>query len=199
MDLNDFKNLDISDVSKLGNAPLAVKAILMLLVLATVLGAGYYFHSRNQLEDLKQLAVKEQDLRRSFDVKYKKSANIKIYQAQLKEMEEDLGAMLRQLPSGTEIPAVILDVSQTGLASGLKINLFKPQNEVTKGFYAEKPIQIRVTGDYHQMAKFSSGIAALPRIVTLHNIKLSPTSDNKLSMDVTAKTYRYLADQEDGS
>ena len=114
-------------------------------------------------------------------------------------MEEDLGAMLRQLPSGTEIPAVILDVSQTGLASGLKINLFKPQNEVTKGFYAEKPIQIRVTGDYHQMAKFSSGIAALPRIVTLHNIKLSPTSDNKLSMDVTAKTYRYLADQEDGS
>lgn len=199
MDLSDLKNIDISDVSKLGNAPAAVKAILMLLVLASVLGAGYYFHTRNQLAGLEQLEAKEQDLRRNFDVKYQKSANIKIYQAQLQEMEEELGEMVRQLPVGTEIPAVILDVSQTGLASGLKINLFKPQNEIAKGFYAEKPIQIRVTGDYHQMAKFSSGIAALPRIVTLHNIKLSPSGDHKLSMDVTAKTYRYLADDEAGS
>ncbi len=197
MDLNELKNLDISDLSRLGNAPPLVKAILASLVLITVLAVGYYLHTSQQLEELKRLEAQEMDLRKSFDNKHKKAANLSVYKTQLKNIQEEFGSMLRQLPSDTEIPAVILDVSQTGLASGLKIELFKPQPEVNKGFYAEKPIQIKVTGTYQQMAKFSSGIAALPRIVTLHNIKLTPARNGKLVMDVTAKTYRYLADEEE--
>jgi len=197
MNLEELKNIDISDLSKLGNAPFAVKAILAALLLATVLAVGYYLHTSQQIAELRKLEEREQTLRKSFDDKYKKAANLEVYKAQLQEIKEEFGSMLRQLPSDTEIPGVILDVSQTGLASGLKIELFKPQTEIDKGFYAEKPIQIKVTGTYHQMAEFSSGIAALPRIVTLHNIKLKPSGDGKLTMDVTAKTYRYLADQED--
>jgi len=196
MTLDELKNIDISDLSKLGNAPVAVKAILAGLLLVAVLAAGYYLHTRSQLSDLQQLEQQELALRKSFDNKYKKAVNLSVYKQQLQEIKEEFGSMLRQLPSDTEIPGVILDVSQTGLASGLKIELFKPQNEVDKGFYAEKPIQIKVTGSYHQMAQFSSGIAALPRIVTLHNIKIAPARNDKLTMDVTAKTYRYLADQE---
>ncbi len=197
MTLDELKNIDISDLSKLGNAPVAVKAVLAGLLLLTVLVAGYYLHTRTQLEELHRLEEQEMSLRKSFDDKYKKAANLGVYKQQLQEIKEEFGSMLRQLPSDTEIPGVILDVSQTGLASGLKIDLFKPQDEIDKGFYAEKPIQIKVTGNYHQMAQFSSGIAALPRIVTLHNIKIAPARNGKLTMTVTAKTYRYLADQED--
>lgn len=200
MDLNELKNFDVSDLQSLGNAPAAVKAIVVALLLALVIGAGYYFHTSKQMESLKGVEAEEEQLKRTFENKAKKSANLEIYKEQLEEMKVEFGTMLRQLPSQTEIPAVILDVSQTGLASGLKILLFKPQGEVDKGFYAEKPIQIQVSGDYHQMARFSSGIAALPRIVTLHNIKLKPADkEGILIMDVTAKTYRYLADDNEPS
>ncbi|HHJ18931.1 MAG TPA: pilus assembly protein PilO [Gammaproteobacteria bacterium] len=196
MDFNELKNFDVSDLSRLGSAPMAIKSMLIALLFALLLGLGYYFDTSIQLTELSEAEQQEAELKKTFERKHQKSANLEAYKIQLEEMERDFGAMLRQLPSETEIPAVILDVSQTGLASGLKIELFKPQSDVYKEFYAEKPIQIRVSGTYQQMAKFSSGIAALPRIVTLHNIQLKPVKDGKLIMDVTAKTYRYLPDQE---
>lgn len=197
MDLKELQNFDLSDFAKIGSAPAAVRGLLAALVLGSVVGLGYYLHTRDQLDSLKNIESKELALKETFETKNHQAANLEAYKVQLAEMEKEFGTMLRQLPGKTEIPAVILDVSQTGLASGLKIMLFKPQSESTKGFYAEKPIQIRLRGNYHEMAKFSSGIASLPRIVTLHDIVLKPEQGtNKLIMDVTAKTYRYLADDE---
>lgn len=195
MDLKELKDFDVTDLNRLGTAPAPVRFVLAVLVLLLVAGAGYYFHTRAQWEVFEGVKRKEADLRETFATKYHQAANLETYKVQLQEMEGEFGAMLRQLPSQTEIPAVILDISQTGLASGLKILMFKPQPEINKGFYAEKPIEIRVRGGYHQMARFSSGIAALPRIVTLHDINLKPEAkDDQLIMDVTAKTYRYLSD-----
>ena len=197
MDLKELQNFDLSDFAKIGSAPVAIRGLLAALVLGSVIGLGYYLHTRDQLDSLKNIEGKELALKEMFERKNHQAANLEAYKIQLAEMEKEFGTMLRQLPGKTEIPAVILDVSQTGLASGLKIMLFKPQSESTKGFYAEKPIQIRLRGNYHEMAKFSSGIASLPRIVTLHDIVLKPEQGtNKLIMDVTAKTYRYLADDE---
>ena len=197
MDLKELQNFDLSDFAKIGSAPVAIRGLLAALVLGSVVGLGYYLHTRDQLDSLKNIESKELALKETFETKNHQAANLEAYKVQLAEMEKEFGTMLRQLPGKTEIPAVILDVSQTGLASGLKIMLFKPQSESTKGFYAEKPIQIRLRGNYHEMAKFSSGIASLPRIVTLHDIVLKPEQGtNKLIMDVTAKTYRYLADDE---
>ncbi len=197
MDLKELQNFDLSDFAKIGSAPVAIRGLLAALVLGSVIGLGYYLHTRDQLDSLKNIEGKELALKETFERKNHQAANLEAYKVQLTEMEKEFGTMLRQLPGKTEIPAVILDVSQTGLASGLKIMLFKPQSESTKGFYAEKPIQIRLRGNYHEMAKFSSGIASLPRIVTLHDIVLKPEQGtDKLIMDVTAKTYRYLADDE---
>ncbi len=197
MDLKELQNFDLSDFGRIGGAPAAVKGLLAALVLGSVVGLGYYLHTRDQLDSLHNVENKELDLKKTFERKNHQAANLEAYKNQLAEMEKEFGTMLRQLPGKTEIPAVILDVSQTGLASGLKIMLFKPQSESTKGFYAEKPIQIKLRGTYHEMAKFSSGIASLPRIVTLHDIVLKPEQGtDKLIMDVTAKTYRYLADDE---
>jgi type IV pilus assembly protein PilO len=197
MDLKELQNFDLSDFARIGSAPAVVKGLLAALLFGSVIGLGYYLHTRDQLDSLTNVENKELDLKKTFEKKHHQAANLEAYKIQLAEMEKEFGAMLRQLPGKTEIPAVILDVSQTGLASGLKIMLFKPLPESTKGFYAEKPIQIKLRGNYHEMAKFSSGIASLPRIVTLHDIVLKPEQgSDKLIMDVTAKTYRYLADDE---
>jgi type IV pilus assembly protein PilO len=135
-----------------------------------------------------------------FDEKQRKAANFEAYKAQLAEMERSFGAMLRQLPGRTEVPSLLVDISQTGLAAGLQERLFQPGPEVRKDFYAELPIRIRLTGSYHQFGAFVSGIAALPRIVTLHDISISregtETAPDRLTLDVTAKTYRYLDDSE---
>ncbi len=197
MNFEEIKNFDVSDLNQLGSAPMPVKVVLMIVVTLLILGGGYYLDISKQVETLKARENTELELREQFARKYHKAANLEAYKAQLAEMEQEFGSMLKQLPGKTEIPAVILDVSQTGLSSGLKILLFKPQPEIQKGFYAEKPIQIRLQGTYHQMAKFASGIAALPRIVTLHDITIKPENNSELLvMDVTAKTYRYLADDE---
>ncbi len=195
MDLEELKNFDVSDLSKLGSAPIAIKAIFLALAFAAVLGLGYYLDTSAQLDTLESLKNKEAALKKEFEKKHHKSANLEAYREQLAEMEHEFGAMLRQLPGKTEIPAVILDVSQTGLASGLQILLFKPQPEVNMGFYAEKPIKIKLRGKYDQMGRFASGIASLPRIATLDDISIKPEkSSEALTMEVTAKTYRYLAD-----
>ena len=148
---------------------------------------------------MKRVQAKEVELKTTFENKAEKAANLELYKVQLEEMRRTFGTLLRQLPSKTEIPALIVDISQTGLASGLEIELFKPNPESRKEFYAEKPISLRVKGDYHQFGAFASEIAALPRIVTLHNISLTPSSGHSkdMTMTATAKTYRYLEEDEE--
>ena len=133
-----------------------------------------------------------------FENKQQRAANLDAYRAQLSEMERSFGAMLRQLPGKTEVPNLLVDISQTGLAAGLQEKLFQPGAEKGNGFYAELPIHIKLVGSYHDFGSFVSGIAALPRIVTLHDIQITPVdpkSYDNLTMDVTAKTYRYIEDE----
>ena len=145
---------------------------------------------------LEKAESKELELRQTFEAKAKKAANLAAYEQQLDEMKESFGAMLRQLPNKTEVAELLVDISQTGLASGLEFELFKPQTEVPKEFYAELPISIRVKGNYHEFGNFISGVAALPRIVTVHDINMQPGEDGELTMDMLAKTYRYMDEEE---
>ncbi len=194
MTFSDINNLDFNTI---GSAPLAVKALVIALVAAAIIGLGYYFDTKDQLANFDVAKAKETELRNTFEVKVKKAANLEEHKAQLEEMRRTFGTLLRQLPSKTEIPALIVDISQTALASGLEVKLFKPGNESEKEFYAEKPIELVMDGDYHQFGLFASEVAALPRIVTLHNIKLTPDSDSgKMTMNASAKTYRYLDDED---
>ena len=196
MDFAELKNVNLTN---LGTSPLWVKVLLIGVVCIAILFAGYWLHHKNQLEDLKRVQAKEVELRTTFENKAEKAANLEPYKVQLEEMRRTFGTLLRQLPSKTEVPALIVDISQTGLASGLEIELFKPNAESRKELYAEKPISLRVKGDYHQFGAFASEIAALPRIVTLHNISLTPSGgENKdMTMTATAKTYRYLEEDEE--
>jgi type IV pilus assembly protein PilO len=194
--LQELKNFDIRsiDLNNIGVAPMPVRIALIVILSIAILGLGYYLDTRHQRTELEKVERIEQELRAQFEQKQRKAANLEAYRAQLDEMRRSFGTMLRQLPSKTEIPNLIIDISQTGLASGLEIELFRPRNEQAQGFYAEKPITLRVRGAYREMGDFASGVAALPRIVTLHNISLTPTNDGQLVMDATAKTYRYLDD-----
>jgi type IV pilus assembly protein PilO len=199
MNLAALNEIDLSniDLKNLGSTPFAVRLFFIVVLCAAIGGAGYYFDTRGQLEQLEIVQAKEEDLRRTFEAKQRKAANLEAYKVQLEEMRRSFGTMLRQLPSKTEIPGLIVDISQTGLASGLEIELFKPLAEGKRGFYAEKPIQLRVKGSYHEFGNFASGVASLPRIVTLHDITLrSVTGTDVMTMDATAKTYRYLEDGE---
>jgi type IV pilus assembly protein PilO len=165
-------------------------------------GAWYLLVWNEDRPVLQKAEADEADLRSQFENKQQRAANLDAYKAQLAEMERSFGAMLRQLPGKTEVPNLLVDISQTGLAAGLQEKLFQPGTEKSNGFYAELPIKIKLVGSYHQFGAFVSGIAALPRIVTLDDIQISPVDakgggyDN-LTMDVTAKTYRYMED--DGS
>lgn len=192
MDLNiDLNSLDFENV---GSWPPLVKAISILLLCAATLGAGYYFDTQHEWQRLENTRKKEQDLKREFETKQAKAANLDAYRAQMKEMEESFGTMLRQLPSKTEVADLLVDITQTGLASGLEFELFQPRGENPREFYAELPISLRVTGTYHEFGEFVSGIAALPRIVTLHDIDIN--GQDSLVMNATAKTYRYLDETE---
>lgn len=193
-----MKDLDLSelDLSTIGSWPAAVKGAVVAVMCLIVLGAGYFLHIQNKLDQLDRVRAQENSLKSEFEKKQAKAANLDGYKRQMKEMEESFGTMLRQLPSKTEVDDLLIDISQTGLSSGIEFELFKPQSEKQIEFYAELPIQISMLGDYHQFGRFVSGVAALPRIVTLHNINLSSNKDGKLKMDVTAKTYRYLDEEE---
>jgi type IV pilus assembly protein PilO len=194
----DLQQLNELDLSNLGDWPTPVKVVVAVLLCALVLGGWYYFDTMPQLERLQGAESHERDLRRTFETKQRKAANLEAYKQQLAEMRESFGAMLRQLPDKTEVAALLVDVSQTGLAAGLEFELFRPGPEVPKDFYAELPISIRVIGAYHQFGDFISGLAALPRIVTIHNISITtsrggkPGQPDSLVLDATAKTYRYL-------
>ncbi len=194
MTLDELNELDFNDI---GEWPMVVKAILILL-LCGLLGVGWYFLMvQDQYKALEKVEKVEKELRIDFEDKQARAANLEAYRAQLAEMRESFGTMLRQLPNRTEVADLLVDVSQTGLAAGLKFELFQPQKEVPREFYAELPIKLRVTGNYHQFGEFVSGLAALPRIVTIHDIVIKPRSDKKggegsLVLNATAKTYRYL-------
>ena len=191
--VEELKSLDINDV---GRWPFTFRVAVIASVFAIVSGLGvYWFIIQDRLPQLERVQVEEQDLRTTFENKQRKAANYDDYKEQLAGIEQQFGTMLRQLPGETEIPSLIVDISQTGLAAGLQEKLFVPQPEIPKDFYAEKPIKIRLTGGYHEIGNFVSGIASLPRIVTLHNIAITledADSFDNLSMEVTAKTYRYL-------
>ena len=189
----ELDQLDLADVARW---PAAARAVVILFLMGGVIFLGYWFHTKDQLIELDQAEQQEADLRVIFEKKAQQAANLEAYEKQLEEMRESFGAMLRQLPNKTEVADLLVDVSQTGLASGLEFELFQPQAENPREFYAELPISIRVVGEYHEFGNFVSGVAALPRIVTLHNVNINRAGDNLLSMDLTAKTYRYLESEE---
>jgi type IV pilus assembly protein PilO len=196
--LEELRALDPRDP---GRWPLPVRAGaagLCFIVLTLLL--SYYFVWQDRRAELQQREDQEQKLRNEFRDKHYKAVNLAVYKQQLIDIEKSFGAMLRQLPSKTEVPNLLVDISQTGLAAGLSQRLFQPAPENKRDFYAELPIKIRLTGTYHQFGDFVSGIAALPRIVTLHDIEIhlvdAKAAYDDLQLDLTAKTYRYLDDEE---
>jgi len=198
MDLKDINELDLNNI---GEWPALVKMLLVLVVCGAVVGGWYYWDTQKQFVALEKVEKIERDLRKEFSSKQAKAVNLEAYKQQLVEMQESFGAMLRQLPDKTEVAGLLVDVSQTGLAAGLEFELFQPQPEVPKDFYAELPIKIRVVGEYHEFGEFISGLAALPRIVTIHNVQIHKPKAKRgevqapggiFVLEATAKTYRYL-------
>jgi type IV pilus assembly protein PilO len=198
--MNLMEELRALDPRDPGRWPLSIRAgaIGLAFVVLSIL-LTYLFVWNEQRPELQRREAEEDQLRNEFRDKHAKAVNLEVYKQQLKDIERSFGALLRQLPGKTEVPSLLVDISQTGLAAGLQEKLFQPEAEVKKDFYAELPIKIRLTGSYHQFGEFVSGIAALPRIVTLHDIDIKP--DNKdaydqLSLELTAKTYRYMDEEE---
>jgi type IV pilus assembly protein PilO len=195
--VDDLRSLDTNDP---GRWPLPIRVGAIGLAFAAVAAAGIYmFVIKEEMPLLERAQRDESDLRTQFEDRQRKAANFDAYRAQLAEIERDFGAMLRQLPGKTEVPSLLVDISQTGLGAGLEEQEFTPAGEIHKDFYAELPIKLQYTGSYHELGNFVSGIAALPRIVTLHDIRIRPQGEagpDELVLDVTAKTYRYLENEE---
>ncbi len=195
-----FEQLQGLDPQQPGNWPRWVHISVAVLLAVIMVGAGIYTFVMPDYDELGVEQKKEQDLRTEFETKQKKVAALDAYKAQLAEMEHSFGNMLKQLPSKTEVANLLNDISQTRVASSLDEELFQPQPEVPKDFYAEIPNRIVVTGTYHEMGAFVSGVAALPRIVTIDEVELKPAGGggpkDELRMTAYAKTYRYLEDSE---
>src|SRR4051812_20096411 len=196
--LDQMRDLDPNDPGR-WPLPFRLGAIGMIFLIAVVLMA-YFLAWKPKKPDLDAAREQEGQLLGTLEQKARKAANLDAYKAQLAEMEQSFGAMLRKLPNKTEVPNLLTDISQQGSGAGLDQKLFQPGPQVNKDFYAELPIKMRLTGTYHAVGAFVSGIAALPRIVTLHDIEITPLSKSPgselLQLDVTAKTYRYLDEQE---
>jgi type IV pilus assembly protein PilO len=200
---SDLQNLDKNNV---GGWPQSIKIFFTALVLVVVLLVGWYFFVSDQQDSLNTLANKENSLKQEFSTKQAKSVNLEALEQQLNEMQDMLRQLLRQLPSKTEMPELLTDISQTAQAAGLEPDLSQPGPETPKDFYAEKPITLKFTGTYHQFGTFISGVASLPRVVilTLHDVTLTPKAPTKagaagsgqLVLQGTVKTYRYLDDDE---
>jgi type IV pilus assembly protein PilO len=194
--VDELRSLDTNDP---GRWPLPFRVGAIAIAFAAVAAFGiYWFVMKQEMPLLERAEQEEADLRVQFEDRQRKAANFDAYRAQLAEIERDFGAMLRQLPGQTEVPNLLVDISQTGLGAGLEEVTFTPIAEIQKDFYAELPIRLRYTGSYHELGNFVSGIAALPRIVTLHDISIRPASNDapdELTLDVTAKTYRYLEEE----
>ncbi|MDE2234899.1 MAG: type 4a pilus biogenesis protein PilO [Gammaproteobacteria bacterium] len=198
MDFSEFRNLDFRNP---GSWPTPARVIAYIVIFAFVVLIGYYFWLSDDKQQLTQAQQQEVTLKTEFEQKAAEASHLEIYKAQIAQMKRSFGTMLRQLPGKTEIPSLLQDISQTAQIDGLKQDLFKPENEIIKDFYAEKPIQIQVEGTYHQFGKFVSDLAALPRIVTVHDVTIKPMGNNSnganLIMSLTAKTYRYLEQNEE--
>ena len=203
IDLNnlDLSNLDVNDLKKIGTAPWLIKIILIAIVCVLVAVAGYFLDTTAQLDILTVQENEEISLKETLDKKQSKAVNLNAYKQQLEEMRQSFGALLRQLPNKTEIETLLTDISQTGISSGLEINFFQPAGLSPKEFYAEFPIKLKVTGRYHEFAEFISGVAALPRIVTVRDIaiKKEKGAGVKLTMELTAVTYQYLDESKQSS
>ncbi|MDO6460547.1 type 4a pilus biogenesis protein PilO [Granulosicoccaceae sp. 1_MG-2023] len=203
--LDELKSTDQEDLKRIGVAPTSVKVVAVSLFVILATAFGIYQFVLPMKADLESVARKESDLRRKFDSEQAKAANLEAYSEQLAQMRKTFNVMLRQLPNKTDIESLLVDLSQTSVASGLDVERFEPRNEVKKEFYAEYPIDISVTGNYHEFGSFVSGLSALPRIVTLSNIEISNGSKNKskaaadadaeLTMNLVATTYRYLDEE----
>jgi type IV pilus assembly protein PilO len=197
--VEELRSLDTQDP---GRWPLPIRIGAVVLWFAVLAGFIIYFVVVNQNKpELERVQAEENTLRDEFRKKHSKAVNLEAYKQQLKDIERSFGALLRQLPGKTEVPNLLVDISQTGLAAGLEEKLFQPAPEQRRDFYAELPIRIRLSGSYHEFGEFVSGIAALPRIVTLHDIEIKPVGKDydALTLDLTAKTYRYLDEDEQGN
>lgn len=197
MDLNELRELDFNN---LGSASGGVKAFLLIVIVVAILAGGYWFFIKDKQESLERSAQQEEQIKREFQEKQQKAANLEAYEAQLAEMEDMLEVMLRQLPSRTEMAELLIDISQTALGAGIDNELFEPRAEITRDFYAEQPISVRMVGTYHQFGEFVSTVASLPRVVilTFQDIALQPIEGpgNRLRMEGTVTTYRYLDESE---
>lgn len=193
--IEDLRGLDLGELNaeNIGSWPLAVKVIAWVLAFVLVMVLGYFYNISDLRQQLAQVEQKETELKKEFEDKAFKAANLDALRTQMKEMEESFGALISQLPSDTEVPGLLEDITNKGVESGLEIKSIKLQPEVAKEFYIELPINIEVTGTYHDFGTFVSGIAGLPRIVTLHDFKMTsdPKTPGVLSMSISAKTYRY--------
>jgi type IV pilus assembly protein PilO len=194
MTLDDLKNIDVNNLS---SWPVPIKIASILVVCGVILFAGYWFLIQGELEEYGAAQKKEEGLRETYMNKKALAINLPAYREQMEEMEQTFGSLLRQLPNTTEVPDLLVDITQAGLGRGLEFTLFRPEKEQPKDFYAEMPISVQVRGSYHELAQFVSDVAALPRIVTFGDINISSVGkDNKLTMSAKARTYRYL---EEGS
>jgi type IV pilus assembly protein PilO len=191
MDLSELRDLDFNN---LGSASPGAKAILIGFVFVALLAAGYWFMIKDKRDDLSSREQTEVTLKQEFRENQQKAANLEAYEMQLEEMEELLASMLQQLPSRTEMPALLVDISRTAQGSGIDNELFEPRAEIMRDFYAEQPISIRMVGTYHEFGTFVSSVASLSRVVilTMRDISLQPVADGRLRMEGTVTTYRYL-------
>lgn len=188
MNLDELRNLNIND---LASWPIAIKIVGIALVGLLILGAGYWFIIQSELEQYAEATAKEEQLKDTYTNKKLLAINLDAYRQQMDDMQRTFGSLLRQLPNTTEVPDLLVDITQAGLGRGLEFVLFRPEKEQPRDFYAELPISLQVTGSYHELALFVSDVAALPRIVTFGNINIGGQG-NRLNMTATAKTYRYL-------
>ncbi|HLR87084.1 MAG TPA: type 4a pilus biogenesis protein PilO [Wenzhouxiangella sp.] len=200
MDLSELRDLDFKNI---GSASFGVKAILLIIVAVLILVGGYFYIIKEKRETLANHERTEETLKSEFKTKQQKAANLPAYEKQLAEMEEMLESMLMQLPSRTEMPALLIDISQTALGAGIDNELFEPQNEIMRDFYVEKPIKVRMVGAYHEFGNFVSAVASLSRgvILTMRDISLEPVKDskNRLKLEGVLTTYRYLDEEEEGA
>jgi len=205
--LNELRDLDFNDI---GSAPLSVRYVILSLLLIIILAIGYFLLIKDKIEQLERVEKQELTLRSDFEYKQQKAANLEAYEAQLAEMQELLETMFRQLPGRTEMDKLLVDISQTALGAGIDVQLFQPNAEALHDFYAERPISVRMLGDYHQFGEFVSGVASLPRVVilTMHDISLRRATnrdvgvtknDGRLILEGTVKTYRYIDEDEAAS
>jgi type IV pilus assembly protein PilO len=192
--LDEFKRTNWKDPGTWHAAP---KLLALFAILVAVPVAGYFADTQSQRDELEDLQSKESKLKEEYLAKKKQAINLDLHRQQLREIDTQFGALLRQLPNRSQMDALLVDINQAGLGRGLQFELFKPApSEITREFYAERPISVKVTGNYHDMGAFASDVGQLPRIVTLNDVNIQAGKDNQLSMDVTARTFRYLDEDE---